>query len=101
MHEQPSKWPSGKELEVLRILQSEAKGMYGLKIVEASGGKITRGSIYVLLGRLEEKGFISVAQTAEQVRHAGLPRPRYRLTAVGQRVLSAADTAFGNHMVEA
>lgn len=100
MYEQ-SKWPSGKELEVLRILQSEAKGMYGLKIVEASGGKITRGSIYVLLGRLEEKGFVSVAKTTEQVRHAGLPRPRYRLTAVGQRVLSAADAAFGLRSAEA
>jgi DNA-binding PadR family transcriptional regulator len=32
---------------------------YGLQLVEASRGQLKRGGIYVQLGRMEEKGFVS------------------------------------------
>jgi DNA-binding PadR family transcriptional regulator len=83
-------WPSGKELEVLRLLQSAGTGMYGLEMVEQSGGAIGRASIYKYLGRLEEKGFVTkkIPATAD---HPGMPRPIYRINGLGERALAAAE----------
>jgi DNA-binding PadR family transcriptional regulator len=83
-------WPSGKELEVLRLLQSAGTGMYGLEIVEQSGGSIGRASIYKYLGRLEAKGFVTVKRPAT-ANHPGMPRPNYRINGLGERALAAAE----------
>jgi DNA-binding PadR family transcriptional regulator len=82
-------WPSGKELEVLRLLQSAGSGMYGLELVEKSNGAIGRASIYVYLSRLEEKGYVIVKRPAT-ADHAGMPRPIYRINGLGERALAAA-----------
>lgn len=84
-------WPTRAEMLVMRLLQDEAGGMYGLAIVDASKGAVKRGSVYVLLGRLQTKGFVKASQTKGAPDHPGLPRPIYRLTADGMRVLAAAD----------
>lgn len=81
-------WPSGKELEVLQLLQSTGKGMYGLELVGQSGGSIGRASIYVLLSRLEAKGFVS-RKTPVTANHPGMPRPIYKITGSGERALAA------------
>jgi DNA-binding PadR family transcriptional regulator len=83
-------WPSGKELEVLRLLQLAGTGMYGLEIVEQSGGSIGRASIYKYLGRLEEKGYVTVNRPAT-ADHPGMPRPIYRINGLGERALAAAE----------
>jgi DNA-binding PadR family transcriptional regulator len=83
-------WPSGKELEVLRLLQSAGTGMYGLEIVEKSGGAIGRASIYKYLWRLEEKGYVTKRVPAS-ADHPGMPRPIYRINGLGQTVLAAAE----------
>src|ERR1700730_15553947 len=83
-------WPSGKELEVLRLLQSAGTGMYGLELVDKSGGAIGRASIYKYLGRLEEKGFVTVKRPAT-AGHPGMPRPIYRINGLGERALAAAE----------
>jgi DNA-binding PadR family transcriptional regulator len=83
-------WPSGKELEVLRLLQSAGTGMYGLELVQQSNGSIGRASIYKYLGRLEEKGFVTVKRPAT-ADHPGMPRPIYRINGLGERVLAAAE----------
>ncbi len=71
------------------ILELLGRGeMYGLELVEASGGALKRGSVYVLLGRLEEKGLVE-ARVDEDASHPGLPRRLYRVTGAGRRVLSA------------
>jgi DNA-binding PadR family transcriptional regulator len=83
---------------VMKLLADAAGGMYGLEIVEASKGAVKRGSVYVLLGRLEVNGFVKSTTPKVAPDHAGLPRPTYRLTAVGMRVLAAAEDvglAFG------
>lgn len=87
-------WPSGKELEVLRLLQGEPRGMYGLEVVGRSGGTVGRTSVYVLLGRLEEKGFVRVRK--EMSKHPGLPRRIYAISAEGQRVVAAIEVAMVN-----
>lgn len=78
------------ELLVLGLLREEPRGIYGLELVKISNGKLARGTVYVLLGRLEEKGFVR-SSVKERPTHPGLPRPQYTLTALGMRVLAAAE----------
>lgn len=83
-------FPTKTELVVLSLLRDEPRGMYGLEMVKASNGELARGTVYVLLGRLEEKGYVR-SWVKGQPDHPGLPRPRYALTAPGRRVLEAAE----------
>jgi DNA-binding PadR family transcriptional regulator len=83
-------WPSGKELEVLRLLQSAVKGMYGLEIVEKSDGTIGRASVYILLSRLETKGFVDVTRP-EKADHPGMPRPIYKVNGLGKKAVAMAE----------
>jgi PadR family transcriptional regulator PadR len=84
--------PADKEIAVLQVLRDGPAEMYGLEIVKASGGQLGRAAIYITLARMVEKGFISF-RTPAQDSHPGLPRPRYKLTALGERALRAAETA--------
>jgi DNA-binding PadR family transcriptional regulator len=69
------------------ILETLATGqMYGLQLVAASRGKLKRGTVYVLLGRMEEKGFVE-SRAEEKAQHSG--RRLYRATGLGLRVLDA------------
>ena len=80
------------EHAVLSVL-SDLGRAYGLQIVQASEGALRRASIYVLLGRLQDKGFV---QSHLEDRMAGQRGPRrrvYRITATGHRVLSAWELA--------
>jgi DNA-binding PadR family transcriptional regulator len=86
-----SRFPTSTELHLLRVLRDDPKA-YGLQIVEASGGKITRGSIYVLLDRLTENGYVNAWLPRGEQLHAGMPRPRYTVSSAGKRVLELAQS---------
>jgi DNA-binding PadR family transcriptional regulator len=60
--------------------------MYGLELVEKSDGRVKRGTVYVLLGRLEEKGYVA---SKIEVSESAIPRRVYRLTALGRQVFDA------------
>jgi DNA-binding PadR family transcriptional regulator len=77
---------SRMEKLILELLRSDE--MYGLQLVSAAKGKLKRGSVYVLLGRMEEKGYV-ISHTEAEPQHAGLPRRLYRATGLGLRVLDA------------
>lgn len=77
---------SGTESQILELLRSEE--MYGLQLVTESKGRLKRGSVYVTLGRMEEKGYVE-SKAEEKPEHAGLPRRRYRATGLGLRVFDA------------
>ena len=77
---------SGTESLILDLLHSQE--MYGLQLVAESNGALKRGTVYVTLGRMEEKGFVE-SREEEDATHNGLPRRRYRPTALGLRVLDA------------
>lgn len=79
---------SGKERIVLELLAAHGDA-YGLELVERSKGELKRGTVYVTLGRMEEKGLLSFKADAAPESHAGLPRKRYRPTALGRRALAA------------
>jgi PadR family transcriptional regulator, regulatory protein PadR len=83
--------PTGKEAVALELLRG-GREMYGLEMVRASNGALLRGTIYVLLDRLEDKGWVS-SRVEKQSDQSGMPRPRYRITGLGQRALAARDAA--------
>ena len=78
---------SSTESHVLELLQGDER--YGLELVEASGGRLKRGTVYVTLGRMERKGFVASRQEAQSPGAIGLPRRLYKATAYGSKVLEA------------
>jgi DNA-binding PadR family transcriptional regulator len=62
---------------------------YGLELVDASRGALKRGSVYVILARMEEKGFIDSRQEPRTPGASGLPRRLYRATPYGRKVHDA------------
>ena len=62
---------------------------YGLELVDASHGTLKRGSVYVILARMEEKGFIESRQEERSPGASGLPRRLYRATPYGLKVHDA------------
>jgi DNA-binding PadR family transcriptional regulator len=79
---------------ILNVLASRGP-CYGLEIVQASRGRLKRGSIYVTLGRMEEKGFVTSSAGGNDGRR------RYRPTALGERALLAARAFAGKIRLEA
>ena len=78
---------SSTESLVLDLLESSER--YGLELVDASEGRLKRGSIYVTLGRMEAKGFVASHQEDRAPGAIGLPRRLYRPTAYGLKVRDA------------
>ena len=77
-----------KESLILELLVQE-KEMYGLELVSASGRRLKRGTVYVTLGRMEEKGYIVSRLEPAPPDAGGLPRRVYQATVFGRRVLRA------------
>ncbi|HJZ70380.1 MAG TPA: PadR family transcriptional regulator [Vicinamibacterales bacterium] len=80
-----------KEQLILELLASDGP-MYGLALVERSGGALKRGTVYVTLGRMEAKGLVESVQEPLPPGGIGLPRRIYRPTALGTRTLRAWNT---------
>ena len=78
---------SPKEFLILDLLVQEGE-LYGLQLVKASRKRLKRGTIYVTLGRMEEKGYVESRLEDSPAKTGGLPRRLYTLTSFGRRVLS-------------
>jgi DNA-binding PadR family transcriptional regulator len=75
---------SQKEAVILGILLSLAeREAYGLRILQDSAGLLKRGTIYVTLQRMEEKGLIDSRQEPRQMPEVGIPRRLYSVTGLG------------------
>jgi DNA-binding PadR family transcriptional regulator len=82
---------SSTEHLILELLTGEE--MFGLQLVEQSNGGLKRGTVYVTLGRMQDKGYVE-SRTEERAAGAiGLPRRLYKPTAYGLRVLKAWEAA--------
>ena len=79
---------SPKELLVLELLLRH-QDLYGLQLVAASRRRLKRGTVYVTLGRMEEKGYITSTLEAAPAGAGGLPRRIYAATALGRRMYAA------------
>lgn len=78
---------SRTERAILELLaQDEA---FGLELVERSKGALKRGTVYVTLARMQEKGYVESRTEPLPAGAIGLPRRVYRPTAYGVRVLDA------------
>ena len=85
-----------KERLILELLIAEGP-LYGLQLVERSGGALKRGTVYVTLGRMEAKGLVRSEEQPLPPGAIGLPRRIYRPTALGERMLRAW-TAFAQEL---
>ena len=88
---------SAKESLILELLLDGGE-LYGLQLVAASKRRLKRGTVYVTLGRMEEKGYISSRLEDAPADVGGLPRRLYQPTALGRRVL-AAWTSTATHLL--
>ena len=82
---------SATERLILELLTDEE--MFGLQLVQQSRGALKRGTVYVTLGRMQDKGFVESWTEKQPAAAIGLPRRLYRPTAYGLRVLRALDAA--------
>jgi DNA-binding PadR family transcriptional regulator len=90
---------SSKEDLILQLLVRRQE-MYGLELVAASKRRLKRGTVYVTLGRMEEKGYITSRLEDAPPGAGGLPRRVYQPTALGRRVLAVWTKAAGHLMPE-
>lgn len=70
-------------LELLLRFGSE----YPLGLIARSGGKLSRGSVYVLLARLEGKACVSSEVQPNPPHEQGRPRRYYQVTLTGRQAL--------------
>lgn len=78
---------SRTESLVMELLRGHER--YGLELVDASNGTLKRGSVYVILARMEEKGFVDSRQDDRPSGTSGPPRRLYRATPYGRKVHGA------------
>jgi DNA-binding PadR family transcriptional regulator len=90
---------SAKESLILALLIRE-KELYGLQLVAASRRRLKRGTVYVTLGRMEEKGYISSRLEDPPADAGGMPRRVYQATALGRRVHRLWTAAMGDFVPE-
>jgi len=83
---------SAKELNVLKQLVTKEK--YGLELVAGSDGVLARNAIYVVLGRMEDKGLVDGREESAPAGAQGPPRRLYKVTGLGQRALHAHEAAL-------
>lgn len=91
-NDRPPRLGSAEET-ILRLLVAGGE-LYGLEMVKRSSGALKRGTVYVFLNRMEDKGFVSSRVEEErEPGQRGLPRRRYRVTGLGERALRAWERA--------
>src|SRR6478609_12196153 len=90
---------SAKESLILELLVDGGE-LYGLQLVGASKRKLKRGTVYVTLGRMEEKGYITSRLEDAPADVGGMPRRLYEATPLGRRVLTAWSAAATHLMPE-
>lgn len=82
---------SPKEALILRLLLAGGE-MYGLELVRESGGRLKRGTVYVTLGRMADKGYVDSRPVAAGEEGA-LPRRLFRALGLGARALYVFELA--------
>src|SRR5690349_9489862 len=83
-----------KDLLALRLLMDNPRGLYASEFVHLSDGKLGRGTIYTLLDRLVDKGFVR-EQEEEPSPELQLRRTRHFITGLGQRACRDFAEQFG------
>ncbi|QQS39611.1 MAG: PadR family transcriptional regulator [Acidobacteriota bacterium] len=82
---------SGIEYLVMEMLERNGE-MFGLEMVDASGGELKKGTIYVTLGRMADKGLVDSRTESES--HSASQKRLYSPTEYGKRVFKAQEIAL-------
>lgn len=82
-----------EQLVLLAVLRA-GDDAYGTRVLQevrsASGRDVSRGALYVTLGRLEEKNLLRARLGGEEPARGGRPRRYLRVTGEGLRVLRSS-----------
>lgn len=89
---------SAKEALILQLLVSKGE-MYGLELVNESGNALKRGTVYVTLSRMADKGYVE-SRTIPQADGSGIPKRLFQATGFGSRVLKALELASASLVLE-
>ena len=73
--------PSAATLKILKYLSESPDGLHGYALMKGAG--LASGTLYPILGRLAERGWLEKAWDMEE--DAGPPRRIYTLTALGRK----------------
>lgn len=84
---------SGKEFLIMELLINEDE-MFGLEMVEASAGELKKGTIYITLQRMSDKGLIESIEEQRGENENGIARRIYSTTAYGKRLFKAQELAL-------
>jgi DNA-binding PadR family transcriptional regulator len=87
-----------KELLALRLLIDNSKGLYGSQFVHLSEGNLNRGTVYVMLERMIDKGFVREVEEPPTA-SLQLARTRHLITAQGRSAYTAFLAEQGLQMV--
>jgi PadR family transcriptional regulator, regulatory protein PadR len=79
---------SATERLILELLAEHGE-LFGLQMVGHARGALKRGTVYVTLGRMQEKGYLESRQELLPPGAIGLPRRLYRPSGYGLRVVNA------------
>jgi DNA-binding PadR family transcriptional regulator len=74
-----AEWQDPAEEAVMRLLAAGGE-MYGLQLVKASAGVLKRGTVYLVLDRLEDAGLVASREENEPADGVGIKRRLYRST---------------------
>lgn len=78
---------SSKEALVFDLLlKTPSSEKYGLELVNESANRLKRGTIYVTLNRMEDKGYVESRLEEPERPTSGIPRRLYKVTGYGQKV---------------
>jgi len=78
---------SAKEQLILELLIGRRNAMYGLELVGSSRGRLKRGTVYVTLARMEDKGLVTSRHQDAPPGDGGLLRRLYQPTALARRLV--------------
>lgn len=74
-------------------LLNENGEMFGLEMVDASDGELRKGTIYVMLGRMEENELVESEAEDTGKTATGAAKRMYSATDYGRRVFKAQEIA--------
>ena len=82
-------------LVLQQLVSAAGSELYGLSMVKAADGALKMGSVYVILGRLQDKGFVeSRREELAQDSDRSVPRRLYKITGAGRRIYLAYEAAM-------
>ena len=87
-----------KTEQLILELLAEQPDLYGLQLVQHSEGALKRGTVYVTLQRMEDKGLVASRLEQRSDPLPGLPRRLYAPTRSGLALLRALELAAAAYL---